>query len=262
MRDRPLWLTVMAISYFWFLGAAVSDGPAAVGQRSAATSATCWSDLMVTCLAIGIGAGSMLAGRLSGDKVETRAGAAGLDPDGRVQSRWLYAARGSYRLSVVDAGAAGLASGLFIVPLNAYLQQRSESARKGPHDRHQQLPQHDGHAAGLGGVLWLCTTGCTSARRKLILIFGFVTPWHHRLHRDGGARFPDPLRAVAASRTPLPHPHRGPGERAVPRAGAAGGEPHVARGWLPDRRVRAALHPLHGVEALLRAEGAATGSSA
>ena len=56
--------------------------------------------------------------------------------------------------------------------------------------------------------------------------------------------------------THLPHPHRGPGKRALPRPGAAGLEPHVARGWLSGRRLRAALHPLHGVEAVLRAEGA------
>jgi acyl-[acyl-carrier-protein]-phospholipid O-acyltransferase/long-chain-fatty-acid--[acyl-carrier-protein] ligase len=43
-------------------------------------------------------------------------------------------------------------------------------------------------------------------------------------------------------------PFRGPG--------AAGVESHVARGRLSGGRLRAALHPLHGVEALLRVEGA------
>ena len=43
LRDRPLWLTVLGISYFWFLGAAVSDGPGAVRQRSAAGQRHCAS---------------------------------------------------------------------------------------------------------------------------------------------------------------------------------------------------------------------------
>ena len=45
------------------------------------------------------------------------------------------------------------------------------------------------------------------------------------------------------------------GQENVPFRGtrAAGRQSHVACRWLSDRRLRAALHPLHGVEALLRA---------
>ena len=85
--------------------------------------------LMVTSLAVGIGAGSMLAGRLSGNKVEL-----GLVPLGSifmgVFSIGLYLASGSYAGSVVMLALLGVASGVFIVPLNAYLQQRSEDTEK------------------------------------------------------------------------------------------------------------------------------------
>ena len=86
---------------------------------------------MVTALAIGIGVGSMLAGRLSGDKVEL-----GLVPLGSICmgifSLALYWRSGSYGWSVAVLALLGFASGLFIVPLNAFLQQRSEARRKGP----------------------------------------------------------------------------------------------------------------------------------
>jgi predicted MFS family arabinose efflux permease len=61
--------------------------------------------LMVTCLAIGIGAGSMLAGKLSGDKVEL-----GLVPLGSVLMA-VFSVRCIWRADRTagrwDAGAAG-----------------------------------------------------------------------------------------------------------------------------------------------------------
>ena len=71
-------------------------------------------------LAIGIGAGSMLAGRLSGDKVEL-----GLVPLGSLLMGVFTLAHGG-RTPLLRAGprwrwcCSALASGLFIVPLNAY----------------------------------------------------------------------------------------------------------------------------------------------
>src|ERR1019366_4973027 len=86
--------------------------------------------MLWTFLAVGVGAGNMLAGRLSGNKVEI-----GLVPLGStlmaVSCFALYAARGSYALSAAALMAIGLASGLFIVPLYAYVQQRAGSQEKG-----------------------------------------------------------------------------------------------------------------------------------
>src|SRR5437879_12556539 len=123
MRDRPLWLTVLGISYFWFLGALFQLDLLLFGSEVLKAD-DLRVGLMVTCLAVGIGAGSMLAGRLSGDKVEL-----GLVPLGSLMmalfSAALHVLDKSYIGSVVALACLGLASGLFIVPLNAYLQQRS-----------------------------------------------------------------------------------------------------------------------------------------
>ncbi len=129
LRDRPLGLTVAAISYFWFLGALFQMDLLLFGSEVLKVS-DLRIGLMVTALAVGIGAGSMLAGRLSGDKVEL-----GLVPLGSILmglfSFALYAARTSYGWSVAALSLLGISSGLFIVPLNAYLQQRSDDREKG-----------------------------------------------------------------------------------------------------------------------------------
>jgi acyl-[acyl-carrier-protein]-phospholipid O-acyltransferase/long-chain-fatty-acid--[acyl-carrier-protein] ligase len=128
LLDRPMWLTVVGISYFWFLGALFQMDLLLFGSEVLHLT-DLKIGLMVTCLAVGIGAGSLLAGRLSGDKVEL-----GLVPLGSVfmglSCLAVYPAR-SFSSSVVALVLLGLSSGLFIVPLNAYLQQRSESGEKG-----------------------------------------------------------------------------------------------------------------------------------
>src|SRR5579864_9152597 len=62
--ERPLWLTVAGISYFWFLGALFQMSVILVGAESLHLSET-RTGLLVTALAVGIGAGSIAAGWLS-----------------------------------------------------------------------------------------------------------------------------------------------------------------------------------------------------
>jgi acyl-[acyl-carrier-protein]-phospholipid O-acyltransferase/long-chain-fatty-acid--[acyl-carrier-protein] ligase len=129
LKDRPLWLTVIGISYFFFLGALFQTDLVVFGSDVLKVDETHIA-MMVGCLAVGIGIGSMLAGRLSGDKVEI-----GLVPLGSAlmtfSSAALYLSRGSYVMSILSLAVLGIASGLFIVPLNAYLQQRSGAGETG-----------------------------------------------------------------------------------------------------------------------------------
>jgi acyl-[acyl-carrier-protein]-phospholipid O-acyltransferase/long-chain-fatty-acid--[acyl-carrier-protein] ligase len=129
LRDRPLWLTVIGISYFWFLGALFQTDLVVFGSDVLKVDETHIA-AMVGCLAVGIGIGSMLAGRLSGDKVEI-----GLVPLGSAlmtaSSIAVYFSKGSYWMSIAALMMLGIASGLFIVPLNAFLQQRSEKGETG-----------------------------------------------------------------------------------------------------------------------------------
>jgi acyl-[acyl-carrier-protein]-phospholipid O-acyltransferase/long-chain-fatty-acid--[acyl-carrier-protein] ligase len=129
--------------------------------------------LMVTCLAVGIGAGSLLAGKWSGDKVEL-----GLVPLGSLfmglSCLSLHAAGSSYGWSVAALALLGLSSGLFIVPLNAYLQQRGGVTEKGRLIATNNF--HNTVAMLLAsGILWLLHDRLHLTADKLVLIFGLAT---------------------------------------------------------------------------------------
>jgi acyl-[acyl-carrier-protein]-phospholipid O-acyltransferase/long-chain-fatty-acid--[acyl-carrier-protein] ligase len=127
--DRTLWMTMVGLSYFWFLGALLQitllpfgTDVLGVGEASATR--------LFTWLAIGIGAGSLAAGRLSGEKVEL-----GLVPIGSlgigVFSLAVIAGTASYATVAVMLVLLGFSAGLFAVPLNALVQQRPGSDEKG-----------------------------------------------------------------------------------------------------------------------------------
>jgi acyl-[acyl-carrier-protein]-phospholipid O-acyltransferase / long-chain-fatty-acid--[acyl-carrier-protein] ligase len=68
-QDRALALAVLGVAYFWFLGALLQLLILLVGRQRMALDEIRIA-LMGAWLAIGIGAGSLAAGRLSGQKVE------------------------------------------------------------------------------------------------------------------------------------------------------------------------------------------------
>ena len=127
-RDRPMWLTVLGISYFWFVGALFQLTVILDGSESLHLSET-HTGLLVTALAVGIGLGSIAAGWLSGDRVEV-----GLVPVGAAAlglcSVMLGSAQ-SFGSTVLWLAGAGFSGGLFIVPLNAFLQDRAAPEEKG-----------------------------------------------------------------------------------------------------------------------------------
>ncbi|HTR39361.1 MAG TPA: acyl-[ACP]--phospholipid O-acyltransferase [Bryobacteraceae bacterium] len=127
-RDRPMWLTVLGISYFWFVGALFQLTVILDGSESLHLSET-HTGLLVTALAVGIGLGSIAAGWLSGDRVEV-----GLVPIGAAVlglCSVLLGSAHSFGSTVVWLACAGFAGGLFIVPLNAFLQDRAAPEEKG-----------------------------------------------------------------------------------------------------------------------------------
>ena len=127
--NRPLWLAVLGISFFWFFGALFKMDLPGFGVDVLHASET-RTALLWTFLALGVGSGNLLAGRLSGKKVEL-----GLVPLGGIWlalgSFALFAARGSYALSAAALVWIGVASGLFVVPLYAFMQQRAGKQEKG-----------------------------------------------------------------------------------------------------------------------------------
>jgi acyl-[acyl-carrier-protein]-phospholipid O-acyltransferase/long-chain-fatty-acid--[acyl-carrier-protein] ligase len=128
-RDRTLWLTAIGISYFWFLGSLLQLVVILFGGEIMHLS-DARIGMLTAFSAIGIGIGSLAAGRLSGDKVEL-----GLAPIGSIGMGVFAIALAwsgrSFALAATLLSIVGFFAGLFAVPLNALLQQRAGNGEKG-----------------------------------------------------------------------------------------------------------------------------------
>ncbi len=178
--ERGLWLTVAGISYFWFIGALFQLTVILLGSESLHLSET-GTGLLVTALAFGIGIGSIAAGWLSGNRVEI-----GLVPCGAALLGVFSIATGaahSFAGVALALAGTGFAGGLFIVPLNAWLQEAAA-----PHEKGRVLATNNflNSVAVLAasGVLWLLhdvahwsAAGILSAIGVLTLVATVVIAW-------------------------------------------------------------------------------------
>ena len=127
--DRTLLLAVLGTTLFWFLGALFQMILLLFGKETLHCTET-QIGLLLASLAIGIGTGSMAAGRLSGDRIEpglVPVGAAGMAIAGLVLGCVVH----TLLPALIVLAALGFTGGLFIVPLNAILQHRPRHDEKG-----------------------------------------------------------------------------------------------------------------------------------
>jgi hypothetical protein len=142
-QNRTVFLSVLGISWFWFLGATYLVQLPNYTRVALAGNAHVVT-LMLTLFTIGIGAGSLLCNRLSGHKVElglVPLGSIGLTVFGLdlyfaqpdvIASTLLEPAdfirrTGSVRV-MADVVLIGIFGGFYIVPLFSLVQERSEAA--------------------------------------------------------------------------------------------------------------------------------------
>ena len=251
-----MWLTVWHL-VFLVSGRAVSDGPAAGRQAKCCRLSDLRVGLMVTCLAVGIGAGSMLAGRLVGRQSGAGAGAARVRLDGRRSRLSLYAARGSYGVVGGDAGAAGRGER----PVHRAAERLSAAAQARRKKRGASIATNNfyntlGRAARLGNAVGAARPSARFAPSKLVLLFGVVTLLATVYIARLVAGFPGAIRALAGDA----HSYRirMAGAENVPlAAGRRCWWPTTSRTWMgsSDRRLPAALRALHGLAAVLRDQG-------
>ncbi|MGH6929067.1 MAG: MFS transporter, partial [Dongiaceae bacterium] len=173
-QDRALRLTVLGISYFWFLGALLQLGVILFGKEALGLG-DARAGLLQAAIAVGVGVGSAVAGRLSGDKVEL-----GLVPIGSVgigiSALLLAWSPPSFGLALASLVLLGLAGGLFVVPLNANLQQRA------PADERGRLLGTTNFLNMLGvllasGALWLFSSdqALGLSPEEMVLVIGLIT---------------------------------------------------------------------------------------
>ena len=125
---RPLALTMLGISWFWFIGALFQLALVLEGSEILHVAET-RAGLLFTALAIGIGLGSVAAGRISGDHIEL-----GLVPAGSAIMGVFTLAAASTTNYFVALGALvviGCGGGFMAVPLNAFLQEEPAADEKG-----------------------------------------------------------------------------------------------------------------------------------
>jgi acyl-[acyl-carrier-protein]-phospholipid O-acyltransferase/long-chain-fatty-acid--[acyl-carrier-protein] ligase len=127
--DRTLWLSVIGNTYFWFLGTLFLQTVLVYGSDVLHLSSTRIA-LLDAALALGIGVGSLLAGYLSGNKIEY-----GLMPLGAfgmtVMAALVGALEHTFASAIVVLAGLGIFGGFFAVPVNALIQHRPAADKKG-----------------------------------------------------------------------------------------------------------------------------------
>lgn len=138
-QSRPVWLSLLGISWFWFLGAIYLSKLPTYASEVLGGDATVYT-LLMTLFSLGVGIGSMLCEKLSGRKVELGLvpfGSLGLclfgidlyfatPPHPAATLDWLafVAGAGNWRL-MADFALIGVFGGFYIVPLYALVQSRA-----------------------------------------------------------------------------------------------------------------------------------------
>lgn len=170
--DRVLRLAISGNIFFWTLASLVGQTILIYG-KSVLQLSDAMAGLPMTILAAGIGIGALLAGRLSSSKVEV-----GLIPLGVIgmaallllQGLWSPELPGTMALLMV----LGLFSGLFVVPVNALIQWRAPSDRRGAVIAMQNTAVFSGVLLGSLGAGLLAQLGLHASAIFLIAGAGAV----------------------------------------------------------------------------------------
>ena len=159
--DRTLWLASLGTVLFWAIASLLGQDVFVYGKQVLGFPDDL-AGVPYALFAIGVGIGSLLAGKIAKGKVEIGLiplGAIGLGL-GSALMGWLVPGRvGTFALMAL----LGVASGFIVVPLNALLQWRAPAARRGAIIGLVNFLAFAGILAGNLGCLLLAHLGADSA---------------------------------------------------------------------------------------------------
>jgi acyl-[acyl-carrier-protein]-phospholipid O-acyltransferase/long-chain-fatty-acid--[acyl-carrier-protein] ligase len=173
-----LYRTVLAIAFFWFLGAVYLQNVIGYG-RDLLHLSNAGISYLTASVSIGIGLGAFVAGKLSGDQVEL-----GLVPIGSVGlgvfGVYLFVAHHSVVQVFVGHFFLGFCGGIFIIPLQAYLQAHAGEHSKGRIIATSNVLTFTGVFLGAGVFAFLAGPCRMQANQILLVmaVISFGATWH------------------------------------------------------------------------------------
>jgi acyl-[acyl-carrier-protein]-phospholipid O-acyltransferase/long-chain-fatty-acid--[acyl-carrier-protein] ligase len=171
-KDSALFLAVAGNTYFWFLGSLLFSTVVVYGPDVLHIGQT-KTGYLNAALAIGIGIGSMVAGLVSGNKIEY-----GLIPLGSIGMTVTGLFLGGMHLGIVGSAlllaAMGFWAGFYAVPVNALIQHRPAEKDKGGVIAAANLLSFVGIALS-SGVYYVFTRYIHLDPRGVIVAASFIT---------------------------------------------------------------------------------------
>ncbi len=171
-RDKALFLAVLGNTYFWFLGSLLFSTVVVYGPDVLHIGQT-KTGYLNAALAIGIGIGSMIAGLVSGSKIEY-----GLIPFGSIGMTATGFVLGVMHVGLLGSGVLlgllGFWAGFYAVPVNALIQHRPQEKDKGGIIAAANLLSFVGIAIS-SGVYYIFTAFIHLNPRGVIVVASFIT---------------------------------------------------------------------------------------
>ncbi len=171
-KDRYLFATLLSVAYFLFLGAFIQQNLLLLGPEVFGWDTTT-SGYLFPIAAIGIALGALISGRLSGRCIEF-----GLVPMGTLgltlSCLFLSGETDSLPSVLTLVFFVGISAGLFIVPLQSFVQQRSPRDRLGEILACMNFLNFLGVALAAVLFLWF-TKGLGLTARGCFIINGVMT---------------------------------------------------------------------------------------
>ncbi len=167
-KDTGLFLTMMALAFFNFLGAVFQMNILIYGAHVLLVDQVHISILLVA-VSLGIAAGSVLAGGASEGKVEL--GLVPLGAMGITGMSFLLGFGGNFYAALGMLFVLGVCAGFYTVPLNAFFQQYSPKAERGQYLSVLNMVSSCGSLLA-GGFLWYCGGQLAISSDKIFWIVG------------------------------------------------------------------------------------------
>ncbi|MCK5726987.1 MAG: MFS transporter [Thiotrichaceae bacterium] len=127
--NQYIWLSILGLSVFWSTAQVIHATYPAYAKEYLSITRTDQLNALLACSGIGIMIGAMVAGRFSRDHIES-----GLIPIGALGiaiTTLLITLLDSIALQAINLLVLGIAGGLFVVPLNAYMQYHAKANELG-----------------------------------------------------------------------------------------------------------------------------------